>query len=217
LAKRIFITATNTGIGKTYATKQLMRAFSSMGYRIGVCKPIETGVSDVPQDGAELLELAQTLNPLMKPFSVDDIVPIQFALPASPYVANHAQKIDLGKIHTALEKVEKICDILLIEGAGGLFVPIDRELMMIDLIPRLYARALLVSHCRLGCINDTLLSHHALIGRGIDHVWTLNCQKNDKDFFTTSEPYFVDNFPDHTLLGRDLKRVASSLLALFER
>jgi dethiobiotin synthetase len=171
----------------------------------------------VPHDGAELLELAQSLNPLLEPFSVDDIVPIQFALPASPYVANHAEEIDIGKIDTAIEKMEKICDILLIEGAGGLFVPIDRELMMIDLIPRLHARALLVSHCRLGCINDTLLSLHALSTRGIDHVWTLNCHGKNNDFFTVSEPYFKDIFPDYTVLEGDVDHVAASLLALFEQ
>jgi dethiobiotin synthetase len=217
LTKRIFITATNTDVGKTYATKRLMQAFSAMGYRVGVCKPIETGVTDVPHDGTELLELAQLLNPLMQPLCVDDIVPIQFALPASPYVANHDERIDVEKIESTIKKIEKNCDILLIEGAGGLFVPLDRELMMIDLIPRLYARALLVSHCRLGCINDTLLSHYALIERGIDHVWTLNCRKEDNDFFTVSEPYFKDNFPEYTLLERDIDRVASSLLALFEQ
>lgn len=217
LTKRIFITATNTDIGKTFATKLLMEAFSAMGYRVGVCKPIETGVTGVPRDGAELLEVAQSLNPTMQSFDVDDIVPIQFKLPAAPYVANRAKKIDVAKIETAVEKIERACDILLIEGAGGLFVPVDSDLMMIDLIPRLHARALLVSHCRLGCINDTLLSHHALSERGIDHVWTLNCQADDKDFATVSEPYFKDIYPDYTLLGRDIDRVASSLLALFEQ
>ncbi len=214
LAQRIFITATNTDIGKTYATKLLIKTFSSLGYRVGVFKPIETGVLTQPADGSELLSIAQHYNPELKTLTVQDIVPIQFELPAAPYVANQAKPIDFAKIDSALKKIEPLCDVLLIEGAGGLFVPVDKHTMMIDLIKYFQAKALLISHCRLGCINDTLLSLAALEQADISCSWVLNCQASDTDFTKVSEPYFLDHHPGYYELTKDIEKLATSLLNL---
>jgi len=210
--KRIFITATNTDIGKTFVTVRLLEQYASMGYRVGVIKPIETGVAEAPLDGTKLHALMQSLNPAAAELSVDDVVPLQFALPAAPYCANGAQAVDLSIIDAAIEKIEALCDILIIEGAGGLYVPIDRETMMIDLIERYDAKALLVSHCKLGCINDTLLSVKAMQERALDFAWTLNCHQDDQNFYQVSEPYFKDNFPEFTIFERDIVKIADALL-----
>ncbi len=212
MAKRIFITATNTDIGKTYVTTHLLKYYASLGYKVGVIKPIETGVEDAPIDGSLLFSLVQSLNPAMGKLTLSDIVPIRFKLPAAPYCANDARPIDLSLVDDAINKIEPFCDILIIEGAGGLYVPIDRETMMIDLIERFKARALLVSHCRLGCINDTLLSIKALQAKNIDFVWTLNCHSDDHDFDKVSAPYFRDNFPDFTIFDNDITAIAQTLL-----
>lgn len=213
MAKRIFITATNTDIGKTHVTKLLLKEFASKGFRIGVFKPIETGVRDKPVDGSELLQCAQELNTGLSGLSVDDIVPFQFFLPAAPYVANNAKPIDLGRIDNALLKIEALCDIVLIEGAGGLMVPVDKETMIIDLITHFQATALLVSHCRLGCINDTLLSISALEHAGIDYEWALNCRDDDNNFSDTSAPYFSDRFARTFVLPGDLAALARRLIS----
>ncbi len=212
MPKRIFITATNTDIGKTFVTVRLLEQYAAMGYRVGVIKPIETGVAEAPLDGTKLHALMQSLNPAAADLSVDDVVPLRFALPAAPYCANGAQAVDLSTIDAAIEKIESVCDILIIEGAGGLYVPIDRETMMIDLIGRYSAKALLVSHCKLGCINDTLLSVKAMQARALDFDWTLNCHQDDQDFYQVSEPYFRDNFPEFTIFERDIVKIADALL-----
>ncbi len=212
MAKRIFITATNTDIGKTYVTSHLLKHYASLGFKVGVIKPIETGVVEEPLDGSLLLALVQSLNAEMVELSVDDIVPIQFRLPAAPYCANDAKNIDLSVVDEAIDKIEALCDILIIEGAGGLYVPIDKETMIIDLIERFEAKALLVSHCRLGCINDTILSIKALQERDIDFVWTLNCHTDDESFSTVSEPYFRDQYPDFTIFSNDIAEIADTLL-----
>jgi dethiobiotin synthetase len=212
VAKRIFITATNTDIGKTFVTMHLLRQYASMGYRVGVIKPIETGVKDLPSDGTKLLDLVRSLNPAMSAVTLNDVVPIRFELAAAPYCANAAQSIDLAPVDRAIEKIEAHCDILIIEGAGGLYVPIDRETMMIDLIERYGAKALLVSHCRLGCINDTLLSVKAMQAKALNFIWTLNCHQDDSLFHKVSEPYFRDNFPDFTIFERDIIKIAETLL-----
>ncbi len=212
MAKRIFITATNTDIGKTYVTTHLLKHYASLGYKVGVLKPIETGVEDTPVDGSILLSLVQSLNPALREFTLADIVPIRFKLPAAPYCANDAKAVDLSPVEHAINKIEPLCDILIIEGAGGLYVPVDRETMMIDLIERFKARALLVSHCRLGCINDTLLSIKALQAKNIDFVWTLNCHADDHNFQQVSAPYFQDNYPDFTIFNDDISTIAQTLL-----
>ena len=212
MAKRIFITATNTDIGKTYVTTHLLEYYAQLGYKVGVVKPIETGVENAPIDGSKLLSLIKKLNPAMSEINMKDIIPIQFKLPAAPYCANDAKAIDLTPVDTAIQKLEKLCDILIIEGAGGLYVPIDKETMIIDLIGRYNAKALLVSHCRLGCINDTILSINALAQREYNFEWTLNCQDSDSNFENVSKPYFQDTYPEFTIFNNDIEKVAASLL-----
>ncbi len=212
MAKRIFITATNTDIGKTYVTTRLLEHYAQLGHKVGVIKPIETGVEDVPIDGSKLLTLIKKLNPAMADITMQDIVPLQFRLPAAPYCANDAKDIDLTPVDIAIEKLEKLCDVLIIEGAGGLYVPIDKNTMIIDLIGRFKAKALLVSHCRLGCINDTILSINALEQRGYNFEWTLNCHQSDSSFEEVSKPYFQDIYPEFTVFNKDIEKIASSLL-----
>jgi len=191
MKKRIFVTATNTDIGKTYTTKLLLKEFASRGILVGVLKPIETGVIDgIAKDGEALLERVKQLNPKLWSLDIDDIVPITYELAAAPFVASNNTPLDLKKILLKLEELEASCDLVIIEGAGGLYVPIDDNYKMIDLITALNAVALLVTHCSLGCINDTLLSQKALRERKIPHAVAFNCKSEDESFLTLSEPYF---------------------------
>lgn len=212
MTKRIFITATNTDIGKTHTTLQLLDVYAQMGLRVGVYKPIETGVNGLPADGSILLKHAQALNPELKSLRISDIVTIALPLPAAPYVANKGLKIDLTLFDKALADIEKNCDIVLIEGAGGLMVPLDEELMMIDLAKYFNATTLLVTHCRLGCINDTLLSLNLLQQHNISHLWALNCRASDKGFMQTSLPYFKNHFDPLYFLGHNTQALAQALL-----
>jgi len=122
--KKIFISANNTECGKTYTTLKLIQKFSELGYKVGVIKPIETGVKSIPIDGKTLLDEAKKYNPMLKNLTYKDIVPIQFSLPAAPYVCGVA---DFEKIKKAIKKIEPLCNVLLIEGAGGIRVPIKIE------------------------------------------------------------------------------------------
>lgn len=190
MKKRIFITATNTDIGKTYTTKLLLKEFASRGLRVGVIKPIETGVvNGYAPDGSELLACVRELNSEFENICLKDIVPISYELPAAPFVSSNNIPLDFKKLNLAIEKLEKLCDILIIEGAGGLYVPIDGNTMMIDLIKYFKASTLLVTHCSLGCINDTLLSSKALLEKQISHAIAFNC-RNNKSFKEISAPYF---------------------------
>lgn len=212
MSKRIFITATNTDIGKTYTTIKLMEAFTSLGLRVGVYKPMETGVNGLPADGILLLKHAQSLNPQLKKLTINDIVTLSLPLPAAPYVANKGKKVDLTLFDRALEKIEGFCDIVLIEGAGGLMVPIDQDLMMIDLPHHFNAVTLLVTHCRLGCINDTLLSLNLLKNTNAPHLWVSNCRAEDDTFSQVSLPYFKHKYDNLYFIGENNTALAQALL-----
>lgn len=212
MSKRIFVSATNTDIGKTYTLKLLIAAFSRLGYRVGVYKPIETGVTTLPHDGNELYQCALSFNPELSRLSLEDIVTLKYPLPAAPYVANEGKPINLESFEEPLAKIEALCDIVIIEGAGGLMVPIDAEHMMID-IPRYFnAVTFLVTHCNLGCINDTLLSLKALEDAKLPHLWGLNCRSDDKGFETTSLPYLNHRFGSVYRIDRDIDTIAKALL-----
>jgi dethiobiotin synthetase len=210
--QNIFITATNTNVGKTYTTIKLLQKFTDMGYKVGAFKPIETGVINIPQDGDLLLKACQKLNPDFKDITLDDICPIQLSLPAAPYIASKNKEIDFNLILQAYKKIKKYCDILLIEGAGGLLVPVTKEFFMIDFIEYFDAKALLVTGDKLGCINDTLLSIEALNSRKLKHTWCVNLQKDNLDFFTITEPFYRSHFESFFILQNDLKSIANSYI-----
>ncbi len=213
MGKRIFITATNTDIGKTYTTKLLLKEFASRDIRVGVIKPIETGVIDgYCPDGDELLNCVKKLN---KEFlNIESIVPITYELPAAPYVAGNNTLVDLKKIENKVKEFEKLCDVLLIEGAGGLLVPIDENTMIIDLIKHFKASALLVTHCSLGCINDTLLSKKALDDLSIPNAIAFNCREKDSGFAKISEPYFKNSGFEIMKVTQDIDKICDVLYNL---
>jgi dethiobiotin synthetase len=212
LSKRIFVTATNTNIGKTYTSQLLIAALSRMGLRVGVYKPIETGVITIAPDGNALLETALLHNSELMSLTINDIVTLQLPLPAAPFIANKGKAINLSIFDNALAKIEALCDIVIIEGAGGLMVPIDEKNMMIDLPRYFNATTLLVSHCNLGCINDTLLSIKALEDADLSFVWGLNCRTDNTDFEMTSLPYFTHRYKTIYQINRDIDTIAKALL-----
>ena len=211
MAKKIFVTATNTGIGKTYTTLRLMEQAAGAGLKVGAFKPIETGVSDGrPEDGMKLLETMKRLNPATSDIALQQVVPVQFELPAAPYVAKAQGEIDWPNIFHSFEQIEPLCDILFIEGAGGVMVPIDEEHFMVDL-PKLFnAHTLLVSTGRLGSINDTLLSMEALSKRGLEFSLAINLHEKGESFDKITLPYYKKAGINHYRLPRDLQLLMES-------
>ena len=191
--KSIFITATNTDVGKTYASEKFLRFFAKNGLKVGYFKPCETGVIDFPLDGTKMLNLTKELNPNFK-VSINDVVPYQFKLPAAPYVAKGNSLISLDYIKEKKKYLEQFCDVLIIEGAGGLMVPLEKNLFIIDLIKELDSQAILITPSKLGCINDTLLSINALKAKNIDFEFFINLYQDIDSFEKVSKPFLIDYF-----------------------
>ena len=206
----IFISANNTECGKTYTTLKFIKKFSSLGYKVGVIKPIETGVEEFPLDGEKLFKEAKKYNPYLNSLTIDDIVPFKFSLPASPYVAG---EVNLKKIKEKIEKIKPLCDILLIEGAGGVRVPIKMKnekkwIEMWELAKFLDAKLFLVIASKLGMINDFLLNKYFLDSKKIDYIWAINLF--NESYFKITHPFMKEFNP--LIIQKDLDKIAKKLL-----
>jgi dethiobiotin synthetase len=206
----LFITATNTNVGKTHITLKLIKALSAKGLKVGVYKPIETGVAHTAPDATILLKACQKVNEHFKNLTVLDITAYTFELPAAPFCADIQQSIKIENIITKYHQLSQLCDILLVEGAGGLMVPITKNYTMINLAQELKTKVLLVTPSRLGCINDTLLSIEALKSRNIDFDWCVNLHEDKEDFEKVTQPYYDTIFPKWWSVDKGLKRFISS-------
>ncbi len=203
--KSLFISATNTDVGKTYACEKFLNYFAKAGLKVGYFKPFETGVVGFPLDGSKMLELVKKLNPSFN-VTIDDVVPYQFELPAAPYVAKGSTIIDIDFLKEKKKYLEQFCDLLIIEGAGGLMVPIEKDLFIIDLIKIFEANAILITPSKLGCINDTLLSIHALKSKNIDFEFYINLYQDKNSFEKVSKPFLIDYFDKLNFL-EDLEKL----------
>ena len=194
MTKIIFVTATGTNVGKTYTCLKLMETIAINGMRAIPFKPIETGVDGEPSDAIALLgKYKELYND--DTLTIDDICLYKFPLPAAPYVADKKCVISISKIKEHAKALLQKADVVLIEGAGGLFVPIAENYFMIDLAGECADFTVLVSHTGLGCINDVLLSKKALESADIKHKVVFNRRQND-GFDIISKPFLTEHLGD---------------------
>lgn len=159
-----FVTGTDTGVGKTVAGCAIVRGLRAAGIDVGVMKPAETGVgSEGPLDAQALRAAAGVEDPL------DEICPFQFALPAAPNVAAAAEgrEVDLAALEAGFEKLAARHEVMLVEGAGGLLVPVTDGFDMGELAVRLGLDVMVIARMALGTINHTLLTLRELERRGV--------------------------------------------------
>lgn len=157
----LFVTGTDTGVGKTTVSRALVSAWAARGLRVGVCKPCETGGGD----DAELLLAASARTDL----PLSHVRPFAFPLPASPEAAARADGTTLEPeaLVAAVRRVAASSDFTLVEGAGGLLVPFAPGFTMADLARALDVPLLIVARASLGTINHTLLTVEAARRRGL--------------------------------------------------
>ena len=167
MAKSYFITGTGTGVGKTIATAGIAGLFAAMGRKVSIMKPCQTGIQDSEPD----ILTAHRLFPGLFELPADISCPYTFSFPASPALAaSHEGKVIAIKeiIHAYDAAIStKGLELLLVEGAGGLMVPITARHMMIDIPAILKIPAILVADAGLGTVNHTLLGIEAMKRRKI--------------------------------------------------
>lgn len=162
-----FVTGTDTGVGKTEVAAYLARHFSKKGLKVGVMKPVATGVRRVCKD-AEVLKIASNSKD-----SISYINPISFKLPLAPLTASRLENIRVNEriIWDRFKKIKASNDIIIVEGIGGVMVPIHKKgrktFYVLDMISKMKLPAIIVSRPGLGTINHTLMSIEMLRSKKI--------------------------------------------------
>jgi len=168
----LFITGTDTGVGKTIVTGLLGRYFLEKGYTVGTQKWIQTGCSGASED---LLEHRRLMGSDAIPSGAKNAAPYVLGFASSPHLAARIEgvNIDASRIRTAYTEMKAAFDVLLVEGSGGVLVPYNDRELMIEIVKELDIPCAIVSENKLGAVNHTLLSIEALKSRGINVVGTI--------------------------------------------
>ncbi len=200
----LFITGTGTGVGKTFVTALLAHHFHEKGMKTGVQKWVSTGNPGFADD---LAFIAKNVPGLEQNKGINSNLQSIYCLefPASPHLAAEKQKVVISseKIIHGFKEMKEHFQILMVEGAGGLMVPLTRETLLIDIVEELKLPTLIVAAAGLGTINHTLLSIEALRQRKIPCAGVV---LNSQEY-----PPAVANEMEHPDIVRDNARVIEDI------
>ena len=171
----LFISGIDTDIGKTYATGMIAKALMQQGVNVITQKLVQTGVAINPDNGEmniadDIITHRQLMGMAMQPCDIDNTTcPYRYEKPASPHLAAKLANtvLDPKIITKSTQQLQANYDVVLLEGAGGLLVPITEQLLTLDYIVTQGYPVILVTSGRLGSINHTLLSLEAIKARGL--------------------------------------------------
>ncbi|GJM04720.1 MAG: ATP-dependent dethiobiotin synthetase BioD [marine bacterium B5-7] len=182
MAKGVFITGTDTGVGKTWFTLALMEALKKQGYKTNGMKPVASGgnyINDkLGNEDARLI-----LQHCSEPISYEHINPFVFEPPIAPnFAAKQAGKVvELDRIVASYNQLASVCDNIVVEGIGGWRVPLSDKITTVDLVRELELPVILVVGLRLGCLNHAILTAEAIRADGVNlRGWVSN--QLDKDY-----------------------------------
>ena len=200
----VLITGTDTGIGKTVVGCGLAAVLTARGKRVGVLKPAETGCPErqgklYPQDAAQLAAFAHSSLPL------EEICPYRFAPPLAPSVAAQlaGRRIDSGRIAEHFRRQAASHDAVIVEGAGGLLVPLNGRYSFADLAVELRLPILVVVGSKLGALNHALLTFECAQARALPLLgYILNHPTPDSDLAIQTNAQTLAGLTDVPCLGR---------------
>lgn len=203
MGKGIFITGTDTAVGKTLIAGGMAGVWVKSGKRIGVMKPVESGCVRSenglqPPDALFLKEMSASTDDL------DLINPYRFEHPLAPSIAAELEgvEIDLKKIESIYRQLEHTHDLMLVEGAGGLLAPVYKTFTVADLIKLLDIPLVVVAKNSLGTINHTLLTVEYARNNGLTVLGIIiNNLISSPDSSSETNPQIIKELSGLTLLG----------------
>lgn len=193
MARRYFITGTDTEVGKTYTTVALIKALRRRGVAVAAYKPVAAGAEML---NGELCneDAAAIFDALGGALPIEKINPLLLAQPIAPSIAakQTARSINSDELLAGADALDT-AEVLLIEGAGGWTVPLTDHYRFDDLAVDLKAEVILVVGLRLGCINHALLTASAISNAGVRiKGWVANHLSPDM-------PYVAENLDELTI------------------
>jgi dethiobiotin synthetase len=159
----LFVTGTDTDVGKTAVAAAIARQLVAEGRSVGVYKPVASGVTTAASDARRLWEAAD------EPLTIEQVCPQAFTAPLSPPRAAQAEgrRVDDALLRTGIEPWQAASDIVIVEGAGGLFSPASDRSLNVDLARDLGLPLVIVDAVRLGAIGRTLMAVTAARAAGL--------------------------------------------------
>ena len=208
MSRGIFITGTDTDVGKTIVTAGLLWQLRNAGVNAASMKPVQTG-AETAEDGSYIapdLVVHHRAAGFTPPS--DDLrlmAPYLYEPACSPHLAGRmaGRYPDIGHIKDCAQQLMQRYETLLVEGAGGVYAPLTESETMLDLMKALAYPVILVAHLGLGTINHTLLSVEALRGAGLDVLGVVFSEGQDvqPDFIKQDNPGAVRSFGKVEILG----------------
>lgn len=176
MPRGLFITGTDTEVGKTLVACGFIHAYRRAGLRVAGMKPVAAGCYETADgwknEDVEALRAAANVDA-----PTDEVNPYRFVEPIAPHVAAARANVamDLGLIRARFDSLAQRADAVVVEGAGGFLVPLNEREDFGDLAQRLALPVVLTIGMRLGCINHALLTQEAIRARGLELAgWVAN-------------------------------------------
>jgi len=190
--KKVFITGTDTEVGKTYCSSLLVKSLLKNGIDVFPFKPIAAGTQDysefVDSQNAQPKQVNEDAfglwNAVQKRYSLEQINPIVFEQPIAPHIAaNMAQKtLDFTRLDEVFNKINNLGEVQLIEGAGGWHLPLNNSQLLSDWVAKHNLPVIMVVGVKLGCLNHALLTAQAVEQSGCNLIgWVANFIEGDND------------------------------------
>ncbi len=201
MGKSLFITGTDTGAGKTVVTGLLGRYLLSQGCNVVTQKWVETGSCDRRSHDIRHHDAAMGR---LSPAGESARIPYVFKTPCSPHLAARLEKkrIVPAVITKSLAYLEEQYDCVLIEGAGGILVPVTGTVLLIDIVRQMKIPVLVVVNNKLGAINHALLTLESLKARRIPVLGLIfNAALRCEDYIARDNPLTIGKFSGIPVLG----------------
>lgn len=203
MARGIFITGTDTGVGKTIVAATVARLLHDKGINVGVMKPVTSGCREydgrLVSDDAELLAWSAGIA------VSHEVAPYLLQEPVAPSVAAEQEhvRIEFSRILAAYHQLTEEHDFVIVEGAGGLMVPLAGGLLVADLVKLLGLPLLVIARPDLGTVNHTLLTCFVARELGLEVKGTvISNYPQEPGLAETSAPHLIDSLSGVPLLGR---------------
>ncbi len=202
--KGLFITGTDTGVGKTLIAGAIAKILSQSGKKVGVFKPVATGCrktkAGLVSEDAEFLKRCTNIE-----LGLEVINPVKFEIPAAPFVCEKAEnrKTDLKKIADAYKKICQKSDFVIVEGIGGIRVPITAQIDVLKLAKAFKLPVIIVARSKLGTITHTLLTIDAVRQAGLSLAGVIinGYDEKTKDFAEKTNARIIEKLGEVKILA----------------
>lgn len=214
----IFVAGTDTDVGKSYVSRGILAELIKNGDTAGYLKPFQSGVIDGVLSDADNVQSGSDEIKTISSYTTNT--------PSAPLISGEIDNVefDLNKVQSDYEKLKKECENVVVEGSGGIYVPVKKGVLMIDVIKKLKLPALVVARPDLGTINHTLMTIDCLINNDIKVLGVVISNYPDKttDPVITRVREMIEMFSgDVKILGvvkhnqKDFSEITSNIIESF--